>query len=248
MTCTILRHNIPFPAGLCHRAGGGTVCCRLASPHTIRIVSSKPEHWVRRTWPDETGPIEVELLYRLEESGWVLVELRLSTYPEFATHSIDTAILRRLPLGRIARLDLKRFTDAEELRDDPWVHMPERVAGLIRDRLVELKDAYGERPGPRSLSFDHFAKLAARYEAAARSGLTPTEQVSEWASITRAAAEKQILRARELGFLPAPRVGRQMAWVDEDSEDAFSSAGAWFRWAENHAHEERELWERPHDE
>ena len=247
MAVTVRRHEIGYSVGFPRRTLGRSACRRRASLHTIRIVSSKPERRIRRTWPDETGPVELEFLYRREESGWVLVELRLSTYPEFAPHPVDTALLRRLRLGRVTRHDVRKFTDAEELQDDPRSQLPENVVRLIDDRLADLTDSQGERPGPRSLSFRHFAKLAAIYEAAARSWLTPTEQVADWAEISRAAAEKQILRARKLGFLPPPQVGRQMAWVDEESEKRTRDK-TWFEWAQEHADEERDLWDLPTDE
>ena len=199
-------------------------------------------------WTDESGPVQILMRFRKGEDGWRVIEITLSTLPDFTWHSLDSSVLRRLPFGAMTELSLERIVDAEELRRDPWTHLPERIQDLIRGQLDALRRTHGERPGPRSLPFDHFAELAAVYEASSRAGLTPTEQVALWAGVTRAAAEKQILRARELGFLPAPQVGRQMAWLDEEPQAGTSSADEWFRRARKEMREEKEIWKRAGDE
>ena len=104
--------------------------------------------------------------------------------------------------------------NAAVLRHDPWECLPSKVAKLIGDRRDVEQVKCGVRPGTRSLTFHHFAELAAVYEASSRVGLVPTEQVVLWADISKAAAQKRILRARELGFLPSPQRGHRRAWVD----------------------------------
>ena len=103
------------------------------------------------------------------------------------------------------------------LQSDPWVYLPPYIADQIRAQRQILENQHGERPGPRSFTFRYLAELAAVYEASSRVGFKPTEQVAQWGDMSRAAAEKQILRARTFRFLPSPMVGRRQAWVDVES-------------------------------
>ena len=111
-----------------------------------------------------------------------------------------------------------REVTSTELRRYPWLYLPLRTKDLINDQLETLRLEYGERPGPRSNTFRHFAELAAVYEAAARLGFSSSKQVAQWASVSKAAAEKQILRTRKLGFLPEPIAGYRQAWLDVEPE------------------------------
>ena len=100
------------------------------------------------------------------------------------------------------------------LRREPWVYIPSRVADLIDERCEGLSLEYGDRLGPRSLTFKYYVEVAAVYEAASRMGYSPTKQVALWGDISLAAAQKQILRAREFNFLPSPQSGKRRAWLD----------------------------------
>ena len=105
-----------------------------------------------------------------------------------------------------------------ELRHNPWLYLPFRTCNLIKDQLDTLRLEHGKRPGPRSNTFKYFAELAAVYEAAARLGFSSSKQVALWASVSKAAAEKQILRTRKLEFLPKPIAGYRQAWLDVEPE------------------------------
>ena len=225
----ILRPRItPSPFRAAGEIGGGPGCRRLALLHTIRAVSKDSEHRSHLLWDEESGPIQVDVFYEKGRAGWRVRELRVAAVPEKAAHSIDTALLRRVGFGKLFRLDLAVLTDADAIRENPWEHLPDDMISLIRSRLESLENESGEKLGPRSLPFRHYAELAAHYEAAARAILPSTAQVAEWAQISRAAAEKRILRARELGFLPPPRVGRQMSWQQLELEQLFPAAKAWW--------------------
>ena len=118
-----------------------------------------------------------------------------------------------------------------ELRRHPWTYLPLRTCDLIVDQLETLRLEHGQRPGPRSKTFKHFAELAAVYEAAARLGFSSSKQVVLWANVSKAAAEKQILRTRKLGFLPKPIPGYRQAWLDVEPEATAEELDARFvRW------------------
>ena len=243
MTFTLLSPTAgPLPRrrdGLPATSGDGNVCwnwrgvCRILSGrHTIRFVSSESEYRVQHIGGDEdTGLFEIEILYKNDEAGWRVVGLHVAARPDLGGFSIDSSALRRIEFGEMFRLDHQRFTDAEAVSRDPWSYLPEEVRELIRSRLVELVEIHGPSPGPRSHPFQHYAELAAQYEAAARAALTPTVQVATWAGVSKAAAEKQILRARHLGFLPPPQVGRQMSWQEHELKLLYPAARAW--WEQN---------------
>ena len=169
------------------------------------------------------GPVyAVDLTFEERAGRMRLTSITVSSDPQNSRASLDAAQLSRLRLGEVIQAGYELITEPVALRMDPWSLIPDSVAERIWERVVELVQEQGESPDPRSRSFDHFGRVAAIYEAAARSGLRPTEQVERaQKGLSKAAAEKQILRAREFGLLPPPHPGRQQAWIDiEDDEEA----------------------------
>ena len=179
-------------------------------------MASKPKELTTlHLWPGKDDPdYEVEFTFQWVNHRWIIVALNVRANLDAGGRRVDTQLLRRLPLGEMAREGFRQIGEADLLRADPWPALPDDLAKALKDRLAFLVAAHGNAPGPRSRPFSHFANLAAVYEAAARRGLAATSEVEKWAGVSKAAAEKQVLRARELGFLPEPVAGRQMSWRD----------------------------------
>ena len=187
------------------------------------------EHMPRREINEQThlvqvndGPFySVDLTYEMKGGRWRLVGIKVSSDLQRVDAYLDVAQLGRIRLGEVIQNGFERLIDPVALRMDPWGLLPDSLVERISDRVRALVQEHGDRPDPRSRPFDHFATISAIYEASVRSGLRPTVQVATWADVSKAAAEKQILRTREFGLLPPPHPGRQQAWIDvEDDEEA----------------------------
>jgi hypothetical protein len=176
---------------------------------TIESVAEDPTEWgvhISRTgsvlWPNrKTGPWRVICTWSNIDGYTRLTEVTIGSSMiqrgrKLTQTPITASTFRNLPLDKVAGLILR---DLRSTPDSSYVGPPELYDDLL-GTYVE-----GGRTGRRPLTTTELATVAAIYRDG---GSQPTKAVADALNISRSAAAKRVVRAREAGLLEPTTQGR----------------------------------------
>lgn len=142
--------------------------------------------------------------------------------PDGEAHPITSTAIR-LPLERIATEALKRLRQDVEVEWN-YAGLGEQPDAMnewrqrVNTNLGKLK---GTKPTGRPPEYgeEHFAAVAAEYNAAFAAHLNPTGAVAEKFNVSKSAAAKWVHRCRVMGLLPPTSRGRSAATRTTPKQD-----------------------------
>jgi hypothetical protein len=137
--------------------------------------------------------------------------------PYEVVESLNSAVLRSIPLARLAQQDARaRLERAQALLADAQLTGDPQTER--RARYLETNLPQAGRPGRKPDPDEHYRDIAAKYMQALKDGIrSPTKHLAAQEHVDYSTAATWVRRARERGYIPATTRGK-ITWPDGEGK------------------------------